>query len=92
MTLTGEANGQDSAGPSGNISILWMRPSRGAASETVLKFISKSDPAAQWTGAHKGHAFFAYADNYLIDLKAAIIVDVDVTRAILPSRSVRRAP
>jgi IS5 family transposase len=54
----------------------------GAASETVPKFISKSDPAAQWTGAHKGHAFFAYADNYLIDLKAAIIVDVEATRAI----------
>jgi transposase len=49
----------------------------GAASETVPKFISKSDPAAQWTGAHKGHAFFAYANNYLIDLKAAIIVDVE---------------
>ena len=45
---------------------------RGAASETVPKFIAKSDPAAQWTGAHKGHAFFAYANNYLIDLKAAI--------------------
>ena len=28
------------------------------------------------------HAFFAYADNYLIDLKAAIIVDVEATRAI----------
>ena len=56
----------------------------GAASETVPKFISRSDPAAQWTGAHKGHAFFAYADNYLIDVKAAIIVDVEVeaTRAI----------
>jgi hypothetical protein len=54
----------------------------GAASETVPKFISKSDPAAQWTGAHKGHAFFAYADNYLIDLKAAIIIDVEATRAI----------
>ena len=54
----------------------------GAASETVPKFFSKSDPAAQWTGAHKGHAFFAYADNYLIDLKAAIIVDVEATRAI----------
>jgi transposase len=54
----------------------------GAASETVPKFISRSDPAAQWTGAHKGHAFFAYADNYLIDLKAAIIVDVEATRAI----------
>src|ERR1700759_140944 len=54
----------------------------GAASETVPKFISKSDPAAQWTGAHKGHAFFAYANNYLIDLKVAIIVDVEGTRAI----------
>jgi hypothetical protein len=54
----------------------------GAASQTVPKFISRSDPAAQWTGAHKGHAFFAYADNYLIDLKAAIIVDVEATRAI----------
>src|SRR5450432_2474028 len=54
----------------------------GAASETVPKFISRLDPAAQWTGAHKGHAFFAYADNYLIDLKAAIIVDVEATRAI----------
>ena len=44
------------------------------------------DPASQWTGAHKGHAFFAYADNYLIDylidLKAAIILDVEPTRAI----------
>lgn len=54
----------------------------GGASETVPKFISKSDPAAQWTGAHKGHAFFAYANNYLIDLKVAIIVDVEATRAI----------
>jgi len=25
------------------------------------KFIARSDPAAQWTGAHKGHACFAYA-------------------------------
>src|SRR5215217_5781964 len=57
----------------------------GAASETVPKFISPSDPAAQWTGAHKGHAFFAYADNYLIDLKAAIIVDVEATRVSRPA-------
>jgi transposase len=54
----------------------------GAASQAVPKFISPSDPAAQWTGAHKGHAFFAYADNYLIDLKAAVILDVEATRAI----------
>ncbi len=39
----------------------------GAASPLTPKFISPSDPAAQWTGAHKGHAFFAYATNYLID-------------------------
>lgn len=53
-----------------------------AASEMVLKFISQSDPAAQWTGAHKDHAFFAYVYNYLIDLKTAVIVDAEVTRAI----------
>jgi len=54
----------------------------GAASAVTPKFIAKSDPAAQWTGAHKGHAFFAYADNYLIDLKASIIIDVEPSRAI----------
>src|ERR1700730_16967125 len=54
----------------------------GAASEVAPKFISRSDPASQWTGAHKGHAFFAYADNYLIDVKASIILDVEPTRAI----------
>src|SRR5215207_7091214 len=54
----------------------------GAASETKPKFISRSDPAAQWTGALKGHAFFAYATNYLIDLDHAVIVDVEASRAI----------
>lgn len=54
----------------------------GAASETTPKFISPSDPAAQWTGAHKGHAFFAYATNYLIDTDHAIILDVEASRAI----------
>jgi hypothetical protein len=33
-------------------------------------------------GAHKGHAFFAYATNYLIDLDHAVIVDVEASRAI----------
>jgi transposase len=54
----------------------------GAASPVTLKFISPSDPAAQWTGAHKGHAFFAYATNYLIDTDHGVIVDVEATRAI----------
>ena len=46
------------------------------------KFVSPSDPAAQWTGALKSAAFFAYADNYLIDVKFGIIMDVEATRAI----------
>src|SRR5712664_494256 len=54
----------------------------GAASDVVPKFISPSDPAAQWTGAHKGPAFFAYSANYLIDVKCGIIVDGEASRAI----------
>jgi hypothetical protein len=45
----------------------------GAASDVVPKFVSPSDPAAQWTGAHKRPAFFA---ELLIDVKFGVIVDV----------------
>ena len=38
--------------------------------------------AAQWTGALRGPAFFAYSDNYLIDVKSGIIMDVEASRAI----------
>src|SRR5271156_3746262 len=54
----------------------------GAATEVAPKFLSPADPAARWTGAHRGPAFFAYSDNYLIDLKHAVIVDVEATTAI----------
>ena len=54
----------------------------GAANEVTPKFVSPSDPAAQWTGAMRGPAFFAYADNYLVDVKFGVIVDVEATRAI----------
>jgi hypothetical protein len=54
----------------------------GAASDVVPKFVSPSDPAAHWTGAHKGSAFFAYSDNYLIDVKFGVIVDVEASRSI----------
>ena len=54
----------------------------GAATEVTPKFISPADPAARWTGAHGGQAFFAYSTNYLIDLDHAIIVDVEATTAI----------
>src|SRR5947209_8336152 len=54
----------------------------GAATEVVPKFISPADPAARWTSAHGGQAFFAYSTNYLIDVDNAIIVDVEATTAI----------
>ena len=54
----------------------------GAATEVEPKFVSPSDPAAQWTGALRGPAFLAYADNDLIDLKTAVIVDVEASRAV----------
>jgi transposase len=54
----------------------------GAATAVEPKFVSPSDPAAQWTGALKGPAFFAYADNYLIDVGFGVIVDVEASRAV----------
>src|SRR5829696_4729255 len=48
-----------------------------------------SDPGSEsptaglcWTGANGGLAFFAYCTNYLIDLKCAVIVDVEATTAV----------
>jgi transposase len=57
-------------------------PAFGAASDVTPKFVSPSDPAAQWTGAMRGPAFFAYANNYLIDVKFGVIIDVEASRAI----------
>jgi len=57
-------------------------PAWGAATDVAPKFVAPADPAAQWTGAMKSAAFFAYADNYLIDVKAGIIVDVEASRTV----------
>ena len=54
----------------------------GGATPVVPKFISPADPAARWTAADKGPAYFAYSTNYLIDLDHAVIVDVEATTAI----------
>jgi transposase len=45
------------------------------------KNISLTDPAARWTAAPGGPAFYAYSTNYLIDTKAGVIVDVEATPA-----------
>jgi len=44
------------------------------------KNISLTDPAAQWSAAG-GPAFYAYSANYLIDVAAGIVVDVEATPA-----------
>ena len=54
----------------------------GASTPVVPKFLSIADPASRWTGANGGLAFFAYSTNYLIDLKHAVIMDVEATTSI----------
>jgi transposase len=48
---------------------------------TMPKSISLTDPAARWTAAPGGPAFFAYSTNYLVDTRAGIVVDVEATPA-----------
>lgn len=47
---------------------------------TAAASISPTDPAARWT-AVGGPAFYAYSTNYLVDVQAGIIVDVEATPA-----------
>jgi transposase len=49
--------------------------------ETMRKSISVTDPAAEWTCAPGGPAFFAYSTNYLVDVRLGVIVDVEATSA-----------
>jgi len=45
------------------------------------KNISLTDPSARWTAAPGCPAFFAYSTNYLIDVHAGVIMDVEATAA-----------
>ncbi len=54
----------------------------GAATPVVPARVSPSDPAARYTSAHGGQAQFFYAANYLIDVKNAVIVDVEASTAV----------
>jgi hypothetical protein len=44
--------------------------------------ISPTDPAARYTASANSVAGYAYSDNYLVDLKHAVIVDVEATTTI----------
>ena len=48
---------------------------------TAPASISPTDPGARWT-AVGGPAFYAYSTNYLVDVEAGIIVDVEATPAL----------
>ena len=54
----------------------------GGATPVEPKTISPTDPAAGYTAAADTPAVYAYSDNYLIDLKHAVIMDVEATTAI----------
>ena len=54
----------------------------GGATSAEPKAISPVDPAARYTAAANSAAVSAYSDNYLVDLKHAVIVDVEATTAI----------
>jgi transposase len=90
-----KADANRTRGPSGEEVIDWKVPGRSTRAVreylvaldedgppvTTPASISLTDPAARWTSAPGGPAFYAYCTNYLIDLKAGIIVDVEATPA-----------
>src|ERR1700727_566593 len=54
----------------------------GGATPIEPKAISPTDPAARYTASANSVAGYAYSDNYLIDLKHAVIMDVEATTTI----------
>ena len=54
---------------------------RGVPPATLSRSSSRH-PIPRPSGPHKGPAFFAYSDNYLIDVKFGVIVDVEASRSI----------
>jgi transposase len=90
-----KADANRERGPSGGDDIDWKAPGRSTRAVreyltaldhdgppmTTRASISLTDPAARWTCAPGGPAFYAYSTNYLIDLEAGIIVDVEATPA-----------
>jgi len=49
------------------------------------KSVSLTDPAARYTAAPGGPAFYGYSTNYLVDVDAGIIMDVEATPAFRPA-------
>src|ERR1700757_484052 len=57
----------------------------GGATSVEPKTLSPTDPAARYIAAADKPAVYAYSDNYLVDLKNAVIMDVEATTAVRPA-------
>src|SRR4029078_172598 len=78
--------------PCASILMPWRSPNRPKSQrharrcatppEVPAKSVSLTDPAARYTAAPGGPAFYAYSTNYLVDVRAGIIVDVEATPAL----------
>jgi hypothetical protein len=53
----------------------------GGASDVVPKFVWPTDSAAQWIGAARSR-HSSCSDNYPIDVKFGVVVDVEASRSI----------
>jgi hypothetical protein len=57
----------------------------GGATPVEPKSISPTDPAARYTAAADTPTVYAYSDKYLVDLKNAVIMDVEAMTAVRPA-------
>ncbi len=76
----GEANWSDRPSISRPVREYLAALDQAQVEKNTPKNISLTDPAAQWSAAW-GPAFYAYSANYLIDIAAGIVVDVEATPA-----------
>ena len=70
------------AAQSQNICRSLMSAAFSGATPVEPKVISPTDPAARYTASANSVAGYAYSDNYLIDLKHAVIMDVEATTTV----------
>ena len=54
----------------------------GGATPVKPKSISLTDPAARYTAVADTPAVYVYSENYVVDLKNAVIMEVEVMTAI----------
>ena len=90
-----QADANRRRGVPNEVAIDWSNPSLGSRAVheylqgldqegqfgTTPKNISLTDPGARWTAAPGCPAYFAYSTNYLVDVHAGVIVDVEATAA-----------